>query len=435
MLERLKLHIDKNLPFLKGKKLLIACSGGLDSVVLTYLFNDLGFETGLAHCNFLLRGTESDEDELFVADLAEKLNIPFYIERFETDQYAKEKKLSVQMAARELRYNWFEEVLRDFRYDFLLTAHHADDDLETFLINLSRGTGLRGLTGIPEQTNTIVRPLLPFTREEILAYAKEQKYFWREDSSNAGTDYLRNAIRHEVIPPMKEHMAHFLQNVQKTQTHLKESESLLEDYMVLIRQLVVEEKEDGYAIHIPKLSNLPNTKALLYELLHPFGFTAWKDISEIMEAQSGKFIVSGTHRLVKDRDLLLLTELPSEEHNEVTLIDSFVKRIDHPVPLIFGEVDAIGIHNNNQIYVDGDKLEYPLQIRRWREGDYFQPFGMQGKKKLSKYFKDEKLSLVAKEKIWLLCSGGQIVWIIGRRADDRFKVTPETTRIISIRTS
>jgi tRNA(Ile)-lysidine synthase len=435
MLNRLKQHIDDNLAFLKGKKLLIACSGGLDSVVMTHLFKGLGYEMGLAHCNFSLRGEESDEDEVFVTDLAENLDIPSYVEKFETKEYAKDRKLSVQMAARELRYLWFDEILLDFNYDFLLTAHHADDNLETFLINLSRGTGLRGLTGIPEHTDGLVRPILPFSRAEILAYAKEKKYIWREDSSNSKIDYLRNALRHEVIPPLKKQIPKLLRNVQKTQSHLGESESLLEDYLVLIKQLVVEEREEGHAINISKISNLPNTDALLYELLYPFGFTAWPDISELLQAQSGKYIVSASHRLLKDRDLLLLTEIPSEERIEQLEIPETTERIEDPVPLIFSSVNNKVANTTKEIYVDADTLSYPLKIRRWLKGDYFHPIGMKGKKKLSKYFKDEKLSLVAKEKIWLLCSGDQIVWVIGHRADDRFKVKPETTRIISIRTS
>jgi tRNA(Ile)-lysidine synthase len=435
MLNRLKLHIEEHLSFLKEKKLLIACSGGLDSVVMTHIFNDLGYDIGLAHCNFSLRDAESDGDEAFVTDLAEKLNIPSYIEKFDTREYAKNRKLSLQMAARELRYQWFDEVLRDFRYDFILTAHHADDNLETLFINLSRGTGIRGLTGIPEQADNLVRPLLPFSREDILTYAKQENYFWREDISNEKIDYLRNAIRLDVIPPLKKHIPKLLQNLKKTQNHLRDTESLLEDYLVLIRQLVMEEQEEGYTVKISKITNLPNTEALLYELLYPFGFTAWKDISELLQAQSGKFIVTGSHRLVKDRDLLLLTEIPLEDINEHYEIPESTKRIDQPVPLIFSTVVEMGHNTDKEIYVDGDTLTYPLKIRKWREGDYFHPIGMKGKKKLSKYFKDEKLSLVAKEKIWLLCSGDEIIWVIGQRADDRFKVGPQTTLIIRIHTS
>ena len=432
MLEKLKTHIEKNLALLQDSKLLIACSGGLDSVFLARSLHELGYHIGLAHCNFGLRGKESDEDAEFVSELAEMLSVPFYEEFFQTESFAKERKLSVQMAARELRYVWFEEIRKDFDYDFILTAHHADDNLETFLINLSRGSGIRGLSGISAVAGPIVRPLLPFSREEIFVCAKEKGYFWREDSSNAKTDYLRNALRHEVIPPMKNLVKGLLDQLATSQAHLRESEALIEDYMALIRQLVFSETQDGYALDIAKLKELPNPDALLYELLHPFGFTAWKDIAVLPDAQSGKTITSATHRLVKDRDLLLLTELPSLEKEESFEIDRRTTRIEEPIPLFFREVGEMGPATENIIYVDISRLAYPLTLRKWKEGDYFYPFGLKGKKKLSKFFKDEKLSLVAKEKIWLLESDGQIVWIIGYRMDDRFKVDKETDRILQI---
>jgi len=435
MLKRLEEHIAKNLSFLKDKRLLVACSGGLDSVVLTRTMKELSYEIGIAHCNFGLRAAESDADEAFVLDLADLLDVPVFAEQFDTREYAREKKLSIQMAARDLRYQWFEEILRDFKYDYLLTAHHADDALETMLINLSRGSGLRGLTGIPAVNDKIVRPLLDYSRAELLEHAKIQGYFWREDSSNKKTDYLRNALRHKVVPPYKEAVEGLLQNILKTQQHLRDSKSLIDDYLVLINQLVVTETSEGFNIDIAKLANLPHQEALLYELLTPFGFTAWKDISELVTAQSGKFILSETHRLVKDRDKLLLTLIPSEEKIETFEIKETTLRIDQPIPLLFGEVESPGKNTDLEIFVDKDKLTYPLQIRKWREGDYFFPLGMKGKKKLSKYFKDEKLSLVAKEKTWLLCSDDEVVWVIGLRADERFKVEPHTRQIMNIRTS
>lgn len=435
MLKKLKEHIDDKLSFLNNKKLLIACSGGLDSVVLARTMNELGYEIGIAHCNFQLRGEESDADENFVVELSEMLEVAVYVEQFDTDEYASDHKLSIQMAARELRYKWFDEILTDFKYDYLLTAHQADDTLETMLINLSRGTGLKGLLGIPEVNDSVVRPLLGFSRQELLEYAKQQGYYWREDSSNAKTDYLRNAIRHKVIPPFKEEVNGLIKNVSNTREHLKDSAALIDDYLVLIRQLVVQETSDGLRIDIAKLNDLPNKHALLYELLNPFGFTAWKDISELLNAQSGKFIRSGTHRLLKDREVLLLTEIPSEVKKNTFEIKETTLRIDQPIPLLFADVESPGKNSDLEIFVDKDKLTYPLHVRKWREGDYFLPFGMKGKKKLSKYFKDEKLSLVAKEKTWLLCSGDEVVWVIGLRADERFKVEPHTRQIMNIRTS
>ena len=428
-------HIERNLPFLKEGKLLIACSGGLDSIVLTNLCVVHKFDIALAHCNFSLRGRESDDDEEFVIDLAKKNSVPVFSETFDTKSYAKDNKLSTQMAARELRYRWFEEILKDFKYDYLLTAHHADDDLETFLINLSRGTGLRGLSGISTINNKVVRPLLPFDRNSVLKYAKKNDLYWREDSSNAKTDYLRNNLRLNVIPPFKSVTKDLIKNFQKTLAHLKDSQRLVEDYMALVYNLCIVEISEGYRIDINKLKELPNTDALLYELLFPFGFTAWEDISGLLASQSGKQVVSATHRLIKDRSALILTEIASEDDDESFFISEDQKKIHKPIKLQLIPIDKMGYADKNTIYVDKEKIHFPLKLRKWREGDVFQPFGMKGKKKLSKFFKDEKLSLVAKEQIWILESDNRIVWIIGHRPDERFKVSPTTRKILKISTT
>lgn len=432
MLQKLEKHINENLSFLKGNKLLIACSGGLDSVVLTHLLKQLQFTIALVHCNFSLRGKESDADEDFVIALAETLSVPVYTETFDTQRFAKEHALSTQMAARELRYRWFEEIAVTFQYPYIITAHHADDALETFFINISRGTGLRGLTGIPQQNEKIIRPLLPFSRADILQFAKKNELFWREDSSNKKTDYLRNAIRLNVIPPYKEAATHVLQSFGKTQQHLRASQFLLEDYMALIYKLAVTEETDGYIINIKKLQELPHTDALLYELLYTFGFTAWEDVSALLTAQSGKQLFSKTHRLLKDRETLLLTQLQEENVTETYEISEKTIHIADPVQLYFSIVPQLQPAIKNEIYVDRDLLTFPLQLRKWKKGDVFQPFGMKGKKKLSKFFKDEKVSLVAKEKVWILCSNERIVWVVGMRQEDHFKVTEATQTILKI---
>ena len=433
MLKTLNHHITKNFSFLKEKKLLIACSGGLDSVVLSRLLKELKFNFSLAHCNFSLRRKESDGDEKFVIALADKLSIPVFSKTFDTKQFAKDEKISTQMAARDLRYTWFEELIDQHSFDYLLTAHHLDDDLETFFINLSRGTGLRGLTGIPEVNEKVVRPLLSFSREEIHSYAKENNISWREDSSNASTDYLRNKLRLEVIPKFKEATENVLQSFQQTQKHLQESQLLVNDYMILIQNLVLTQSEEGFSLNIEKLEELPNTNALLFELLSPFGFTAWEDISELLKAQSGKHIFSETHRLLKNRDELLLTEIASEDKNEIIFISDGILEIESPIHLKFEITNGISEIDKNILYLDNQKLMFPLKLRKWEDGDVFHPFGMKGKKKLSKFFKDEKLSLVAKEKIWVLCSENRIVWIVGMRSDSRFKVEDNTNEILKIR--
>lgn len=400
--------------------------------MLAYLLKEVGEEIGLAHCNFGLRGKESDADELFVLELSERWNIPVFTESFETKAYAETHKVSTQMAARDLRYPWFEEIRHDFKYDFVVTAHHADDDLETFLINLSRGTGLRGLTGIPEQNERVVRPLLIFSREDIFKFAKSTELPWREDSSNLGKDYVRNQMRHDVIPPFKKISESWLTTFKKTQKNLRNSEALVEDYLQLVTLLVMEEGPLGLTLHISKLNELPHREALIYELLAPYGFTAWEDIDQLLSAQSGKQIFSKSYSLLKDRDVLLLTHISSEVEVVEKIITKNESQIDEPLKMSFIPTDKMGYIDNRTIYVDSEKIQYPLTLRKWQEGDVFQPFGMKGKKKLSKFFKDEKLSLVAKKEVWVLLSRNRIIWIVGLRMDDRFKITPNTNKILKI---
>ncbi|NND63095.1 MAG: tRNA lysidine(34) synthetase TilS [Flavobacteriaceae bacterium] len=432
MTEKFQDHLETKFSFLKGKRLLVACSGGLDSVVLSHLLYQANYEIGLAHCNFKLRNEESDEDEAFVKEFSKQMEVPFYAETFNTVKFAEETGVSIQMAARELRYIWFEEIRTDFKYDYILTAHHADDSLETLLINLSRGTGLRGLTGIPEVNNEIVRPLLKFSREEILNYAKAQNLFWREDSSNSKSDYFRNDLRHNVIPLLKQMTPSLLLNVLKTQSHLQDTKLLLDDYMMLVYKLAVTESEDGFAIDIEKLMELPNTNALLFEILRPFHFTAWEDISGLLTAQSGKQIYSQTHRLLKDREKLILTEISKNGDENSYWIDKDTSEIVHPILLNLESADHFEITNANTVFIDQKTIKFPLELRKWKEGDSFIPLGMKGKKKLSKFFKDEKLSLVAKESIWVLCSDQNIVWVVGQRPDERYKVTKDSTEILKI---
>ena len=432
LLTNFKNHISNTFPALKGKKILIACSGGLDSVVLSRLFKELNYDISLAHCNFSLRGKESDEDEKFVILLADKLSIPIFNKKFNTKAYKIKHKLSTQVAARQLRYQWFEEVCTEHSFDYLATAHHLDDDLETFLINLSRGTGLRGLIGIPLINDKIIRPFLNFPRADILQYAKEKNSPWREDSSNQTSDYLRNKLRIEVIPRLKEVDHNLLNGFHQTQKYLNDSMALVNDYMALIKNLVVDETEDGFEIDVLKLQDLPNTNALLYELLAPFGFTAWDDISDLLTAQSGKQIFSESHRILKNRKSLLLVENSFVHNEETYTIKESDTGIDTPINLKIEHVAKTSDYTPSIVYLDVQKLNFPLQLRKWREGDSFYPFGMKGKKKLSKFFKDEKLSLVAKEKTWVLTSENHIVWIVGMRSDHRFKVESQTKKILKI---
>lgn len=433
MLETFKNHIDNKFPFLHESKLLIAISGGMDSVVLAHLCKQSQLNIAFAHCNFNLRGDESDGDEDFVLQLAEDLDLEVFVESFDTNAYAEEHKKSIQMAARELRYHWFAELAEQLGFDYMLTAHHADDNLETFLINLTRGTGLEGLTGIPEVNGIFIRPLLPFSRDDIEAYAKENRITWRDDSSNASTKYLRNKLRHDVIPILKEMNPSLLQSFENTINNLQESHDIVEESIDEFLQKALDITDENIAkFKISEFKKKNNPKAYLFEVFKDFGFTEWNDVLNLLDAQSGKQLFSDHWRLIKDREYLLLSEIHTEGFQNITISETD-KKVEMPFGVLhFDDVETILETSKQTIYVDKAKLKFPLTVRKWQEGDVFFPLGMSGKKKLSKYFKDEKLSLLDKEETWILCSGEDIVWVIGKRADNRFKVTENTNYILKI---
>ncbi|WP_190808889.1 tRNA lysidine(34) synthetase TilS [Flagellimonas sp. S3867] len=431
MLTQFKNNLQKSFPFLKKGKLLLACSGGLDSIALTHLCFKSELDITLAHCNFNLRDAESDGDETFVKKLASNLGIPSITKSFDTKNYIQENGGSVQMAARELRYQWFERLLETDGFDYVLTAHHADDNLETFLINLSRGSGIEGLRGIPEQNNKIVRPLLGFSRGQILEYAKSEGIDWREDSSNRESKYLRNKVRHEIVPKLKEMHPTFLNNFIQTQTYLEQTNSLAKNHVEAIKIHLFEAEEERIKIRIAELLQLKPLDAYLYQLFHEYGFTDWNSVKDLLNTISGKEIVSKTHKLLKDREYLILSKLEKEEQ-EFFLIEEGVGQINSAINIKMEKVGSLEESPKNIAFFDKEKLNYPLMLRRWEKGDYFYPFGMQGKKKLSKYFKDEKLDTISKKRQWLLCSNNEIVWVVGMRPDNRFKVDESTKNIIKI---
>ncbi|MAB49819.1 MAG: tRNA lysidine(34) synthetase TilS [Flavobacteriaceae bacterium] len=440
MLTAFKNHIEEQFPFLKNSRLVIAISGGIDSVVLAQLCHKLNFDFALAHCNFNLRGNESDADEDFVLDLGEQLNVEVFVQNFDTETYAEENKCSIQMAARELRYDWFSELAQQLNFDYILTAHHGDDNLETFLINFTRGTGLNGLTGIPEINGNIARPLLPFSRETIEAYAKSENIAWREDSSNSSRKYLRNKLRHDVIPILKEINPNVLDSFQNTLSNLKETEAIVNQSIKDFLSKAILKKEGNtitYAVSEFKKQN--NPKAFLYEAFKNCGFTEWNDVEGLLDAETGKYIVSNTYKLTKHREFLILTtrhsKLVSESQSGLflTKLDIEVGKVQTPIGILFfDEAEALLDNSKTTIYADVKKLNYPLELRQWETGDVFHPIGMKGKKKVSKYLKDEKLTPSEKENTWVLTSENKIVWIVGRRADERFKVTDQTKKILKI---
>jgi tRNA(Ile)-lysidine synthase len=435
MLKTFQSFIYSNFSFLEKSKLLVAVSGGLDSMVLVYLCQKLDLNFSLAHCNYKLREIESNYDEDFIKSYAKTNSIELFTTSFDTNSYASLTKQSIQMAARKLRYEWFELLQEQHGFDFVLTAHHADDNLETFLINLSRGTGLEGLTGIPAINGSIIRPLLEFTRTEILDFATAKNLKWREDSSNKKVLYLRNNIRHSIIPLLKNINPSFMDSFNKSQKYLIESQSVLKDYILEIEDRVIASvAEDQISYDINKILTLNNPKAYMYLLLKPYGFTDWNEIISLLQAQTGKQIYSPSHRLIKNRNNLILCKINAQLKVNISIqnSDSLIKIPSYGINLHMDITNFLPVKSPESVILDVKTLNFPLTVRNWNEGDYFYPIGMKGKKKLSKFFKDNKLSIVDKENTLILCSNDQVVWVLGMRADNRFMSTEKTINFLNI---
>ncbi len=424
MLDQIKQHIAQKFPEIFNGKTLLAVSGGVDSMVLLHLYFALKLDFAVAHCNFQLRGTESDLDEKLVADFCIKNNIPFFVERFDTMQIVEARKLSIQIAARELRYNWFKQICIDQNYQFIATAHHLDDQAETFLINFTRGTGIDGLVGIPEKNENIIRPLLSFSREDILKYAIENEMAWREDQSNASTKYLRNKMRHLVLPVLKEENAEFLKSFQNTLNHLKQTQLLANDAVAFFEKECVKMKDEELEIDLEKTENFNNNKIYLLQVLKRYGFTSADEIKKICSSEAGKVLKNDQYTILKDRKKLIIFEEKSISNN-IFYIKSKDDVLNLPLFMNISEVETEEFNTDKRtIFVNSNLLKWPLVLRRKQTGDCFQPFGMNGIKKVSKFFKDEKLSKIQKDNTWILENGdGKIIWIVGLRADDRFKIT------------
>ena len=435
MLKAFQYLLNSRFSFLKDSPLLLAVSGGVDSMVLADLCVKSGLNISLAHCNFKLRGDESDADEYFIKDFSKTHNLEVFTTSFETETFAKTSKQSIQMAARQLRYEWFNSLLNQKGFEYILTAHHADDHLETVLINLSRGTGLEGLTGIPEINESVVRPLLEFSRADIHDYAMTQKVLWREDSSNNNTKYVRNNLRHTIIPLLKDLNPSFIQNFQRTLSHLKDTQSILDDCMLEVEDRVIESIDENQIIYnIDQIQSLNNPKAYLYQLLKTYHFTDWTQITALLDAQSGKQITSSTHRLLKNRSQLILSRLNASTEISISIeaSDQIVSIPNQTFNLKLEISTVLGVSSKDHVYLDLDVLEFPLRFDNWSHGDYFYPSGMNGKKKLSKYFKDEKLSLIDKENTRVIYSGNDVVWVVGKRADQRFLANKTSTQILKL---
>lgn len=426
--------IEENNLINKETSVIIGVSGGADSVALVNALHNLGYECILAHCNFHLRGSESIRDEHFVESLASKYNLKLEKIDFATEQYAAVNSLSIEMAARELRYQWFEQLRNKHAAQAIVVAHHKDDNAETVLLNLIRGTGIRGLSGIKPVNGTVVRPFLCVSRSEILDYLDHSHLDYVTDSTNLEDEYTRNFIRLNVIPLLSKINPSVLDSINKTSLYLDQAEKVYTNAIQEQKQqLFIDNK-----VNIASLLELPSPKAFLFELLSDYGFNENQvaDIYHSLNAISGKFFLSKTHRVIKDRETLIVTPLPDEE-NEQYYINDVPSQTTHPIRLSFEVISDLSGFNferdKSVAYFDLDKIALPLQLRRWNRGDRFYPFGMKGAKKISDYFNDRKFSLEQKEATWLLCSAGDIVWIIGERSDNRVRVTDSTKKILKVK--
>lgn len=442
MLNSFNTYIKKEKLFSKTDTILLTVSGGIDSIVLCELFHQAGYKFGIAHCNFQLRDEESDIDELFVEELAEKYEVQFHSVSFDTSTFAKKNKLSIQVAARQLRYQWFEEIRIQFDYKYIATAHHQDDSIETFFINLIRGTGISGLHGILPKQNNIIRPLLFTGKEQIEVFAKKNKLEHREDSSNASDKYVRNKIRHKLIPLLKELNPNIHKTIAEDIQRLNDTEKVYKKEITDKRSKIIKEDKNGIRISIKELKKLKPIEPYLFEFLYPLGFNSATvdEIIESLNGQSGKQFYSATHRLIKDRDFLIVENgIPisigrkMENGKSHSIKKSQKSLIIGEQQLNFKSVSKTKNYklktSNESANIDFDKLQFPLELRKWEKGDVFYPLGMKGKKKLSNFFIDKKISISEKENTWLLTSANKIVWVIGLRLDDRFKVTDKTTKI------
>lgn len=461
---------NQNLFSLKDK-LLLAVSGGVDSVVLCELCKQAGYNFSIAHCNFQLRGEESERDKLFVKNLANKYGVEFFVKDFDTEKYAEENKLSIQEAARNLRYDWFHEIVNSqlstghgqmqnpihhlptgqtdspFAIHYVLTAHHADDSIETLLMNFCRGTGLYGLSGIPVSSPyaKVRRPLLSFWKEELIEFAKQNKLDYVEDSSNKSSKYTRNLFRNEIIPMISKVYPQVKENLMNNIERFKEIRKL---YTISVNDLKKKLcKVRNNEIHIPIKQLLSyKSKALIFEIILGFGFTEKQldDVIKLTESESGKFVQSTiSHlRIIKFRNWLIVSTDASSQA-EIIVIDESTKKLEFEIGNLHFERKVTSEFKPSSgtsiAWLDAKEIQFPLILRKWKQGDYFYPLGMknlpaggQGKKKLARFFIDQKLSKTDKEKVWVLEMNKKIIWVINYRIDERFKITPKTKNILKI---
>ncbi len=436
--DKLLQFIEENELFTHKDSLLVAVSGGLDSVALTNLLHKANFRFSIVHCNFGLRGNESEEDEFFVRELANHYGVACFHKYFNVKYLVEKEQISIQLAARNMRYQWFETLLKDYGYQYLLTAHHQNDVLETVLYNLVKGTGIAGLHGIKPKKEQIVRPLLFATKQEIIDYVQQNNLKWREDSSNVSNKYSRNLLRNEVIPLLKRINPSLENTMQQTVERLAAVERIFENEILQVKQRIQRIENEVIYLNIPLLSRENEVIIKLYEILKPyhFNYIQTQQIIESLYKNAGRIFVSPTHNLVKDRNELVIVANNKQEISEL-LIDTETQYVVNKYFELhiekFKKTESFEVERNAAVaFLDKNRLKFPLTARLWKEGDKFMPFGMKGMKNISDFLNDKKIPLNLKNKIWVLCSGNEIVWVIGHRIDERYKVNDKTQDIYRI---
>ncbi|HBT86299.1 MAG TPA: tRNA lysidine(34) synthetase TilS [Porphyromonadaceae bacterium] len=433
MINKVQKFIQKEKLLPRDAKIIIGLSGGMDSMVLLDLLILLGYRCMAAHCNFHLRGDESDRDAEFVRKWCKSTDVPFESIDFDTTGYAEDRKISIEMAARELRYEWFKTLCKQYEADVIAVAHQKDDSVETVLLNLIRGTGIKGLTGISPKNGLIVRPLLCVSREEIEEYIAKRDIPYVTDSTNNQDIYVRNYLRLNIIPKLEVINPSVKESILRTSQNVSEAEKI---YSGSIKESIEKIFSDN-KINISLLKKVASPQSVLFELLSPLGFSAStiEDIYQSMDSIPGKLFFSENYRLIKDRLYFILEQINNDpERDDYFLIEKDTNEIKSPIHLLFREENMpIKINKNKRfLYADADKLKFPLKIRKWQAGDWFIPFGMNGRKKLSDYFTDRKYSLKDKNDAWIILSEDDIVWVVGERSDDRFKITDKSKNIFKI---
>jgi len=421
----------------ENESILVALSGGADSVALLHLLNSCGYNSVAAHCNFALRGAESDADEAFVRELCSKWGVTLMVKRFDTTEHAARNKISIEMAARELRYEWFNKIAEEKGIQLIATGHSGDDAIETFFLNLSRGTGLKGLAGIQWREKNLIRPLLFASSKEIRRYCENNGLTYRIDSTNNDTKFLRNKVRHEIVPLFKELNPSFFDTMQSNMEHLREALEIFSNEAERVKSFVTTQGNDTLLIPVNHLLNHPQKRSILYEILKPYGFAPkiTNSVVNALNGTPGRQFLSNSYRLVIDRRNLILTPRGEKKLKSYTIEDgqaSITSPLDINIRVFEKEAGFALSREAHRIHVDANLVNFPLTIRHALPGDRFQPLGMERFKKISDFYVDEKLSIPEKENCWLLLDGTDIIWVIGRRIDNRFKVMPSTTRILEI---